>query len=169
MGTRINEGKRFELDFKKSVPDDIFYYRFRDPMPNFSGENTRFALSNICDCMLINQGVTLFLELKSVKGASIPLSNFRDNQIRDLKDAAKYEGIISGYLVNFRKYNRTWFMTSKQLEEFLEVYREAKKSIPVAYFDEYCQPVLVTKLRVNNRYDIKAFINGAIKPSTVRG
>lgn len=48
----MNEGKRFERDFKASVPPDAWCYRLRDsPVSYYGGsgaEGIRFAQDNIC-------------------------------------------------------------------------------------------------------------------------
>ena len=44
-----NEGKKFEEDFKKSVPKNLFYYRFIDGTSAWDGGNARFQAKNICD------------------------------------------------------------------------------------------------------------------------
>ena len=41
----MNSGKRFENNFKNSVPENVFYYRFRDGTSSWSKEEnslTRF-------------------------------------------------------------------------------------------------------------------------------
>lgn len=41
-----NEGKKFENDFKSSVPDTCWIYRLRDNASSFAGgNNTRFTSS----------------------------------------------------------------------------------------------------------------------------
>ena len=32
----VNYGKRFEQNFKKSVPDGVWYYRIPDPIESFN-------------------------------------------------------------------------------------------------------------------------------------
>lgn len=179
MQKKINEGKRFEEDFKNSVPSDVWYYRFRDGTGNFQGgknENVRFQASNIADNQLFYRGTLYVLELKSTKNTSIPYSmifnkdsksNMRKK--RDLLDASNHNGIVSGYVVNFRKYNRTWFMTSLQLEQFLNDYQHIRSSIPVSFFNENCLIIEQEKKVSRYRYNIKKFINEAIQDNPLQG
>lgn len=53
----INAGKQFETDWKNSVNKlpDVWYYRLKDNAASFaSGENTRFASHNMCDCLVLD-------------------------------------------------------------------------------------------------------------------
>ena len=91
----INAGKQFETDWKNSVNKlpDVWYYRLKDNAASFaSGENTRFASHNMCDCLVLDdKSKTLYcLEQKSTKGTSIPLSMIRKNQIDELTDASEH-------------------------------------------------------------------------------
>ena len=102
-----SDGKKFENDFKSSVPDTCWIYRLRDNASSFSGgNNTRFASSNICDYILFDDMTrTLYLiECKSTKGTSVPLSMIRNNQIEGLQEASKHN-LVAGILVNFRNEN----------------------------------------------------------------
>jgi len=86
----MNNGKRFELEIKNSIPSSVYYYRFRDGTANFSGDknqNVRFQATNMCDCLLYDSKHLYFLELKTHKGKSLPLSAIRENQIEQLDKA----------------------------------------------------------------------------------
>ena len=58
-----NEGKLFEDDFKSSVPDTCWFYRFKDNAASFAeGSKTRFTSHNICDFEVFDDETrTLFL------------------------------------------------------------------------------------------------------------
>lgn len=106
-----NAGKLFEADIKASIPAHCWYYRLRDNASSFAGgKNTRFASSNICDCLIFDDNsMTLFLiECKSTKGTSVPLSMIRENQINGLLDAARH-CLVAGLLVNYRNENNDTF------------------------------------------------------------
>ena len=106
-----NAGKLFEADIKASIPAHCWYYRLRDNASSFAGgKNTRFASSNICDCLIFDDNsMTLFLiECKSTKGTSVPLSMIRENQIRGLLDASQHR-LVAGLLVNYRNENNDTF------------------------------------------------------------
>ena len=45
-----NIGKKFENNWKASMPNDIFYYRLKDQAQSFGGASKlRFSLKNPCD------------------------------------------------------------------------------------------------------------------------
>ena len=65
----MNEGKKFELAFKNSVPENVYYFRIPDPAESFSSIKTglRFTIQNPCDIFLYNPDTkTMYaLELKA--------------------------------------------------------------------------------------------------------
>ena len=66
-----NVGKRFEENWKASIPSDVFYYRLKDQAQSFGGcSNLRFSSKNPCDCFLFSSPYMYALELKSVGTAS---------------------------------------------------------------------------------------------------
>ena len=153
----MNAGKQFEQDFKKSVPENVFFYRFRDGTASWGGgENTRFQQSNMCDCMIFN-GVLYLLELKSHKGKSIPFSAIRQNQVTELSKASTYQKVIAGFIVNFRDVEKTYFATAPKVEYFIA--HEERKSIPIVWFEENGTLIPQRKLRVNYRYGVDEFLS----------
>lgn len=48
---RLNTGKQFEADWKKSIPPDAWCYRLKDSAATYYGgnENLSFSVDNICD------------------------------------------------------------------------------------------------------------------------
>ena len=158
----MNNGKRFENNFKNSVPDNIFYYRFRYGTSSWDkGQATRFQAKNICDCMLYDGKYLYFLELKTHKGKSIPLSAIRENQVKSLLDAYNYQGIISGLVVNFSDTEETFFMDIDLVNEWY--YNTIRKSIPIAEFREKCIQIDSHKKKVNYSYDVDKFIKNISK------
>ncbi len=150
-----NAGKQFEDEIKKSVPDDVFFYRFRDGTANFAGgqnENVRFQQSNICDCMLYN-GTLFLLELKSHKGKSLPFSAIRQNQVVDLSKASMYGGVVAGLIINFRDAERTFFVHIGKIEYFIA--HEERKSIPLMWCEENGIEIPGKKLKVHFRWDLQ--------------
>ena len=65
----MNEGKKFEEDFKKSMDKyNIWNYRLRDSSGSWSNnKGSRFTPKNICDYIAYNNGKLYLLELKSHK------------------------------------------------------------------------------------------------------
>jgi recombination protein U len=153
----INNGKRLESNFKKSVPSNIFYYRFKDGSSAWGGnDKVRFQTSNICDCMLYN-GLKLYLiELKSVKGKSLPFTNIRTNQIEELSKAHEFYNIHAGLVIEFSDLNRAFFIDVKTVEEFIA--KGDRKSLPIDYVATNGIEIDVVTKKVNNVFNIEKMI-----------
>lgn len=150
----MKKGGRFEKDFKDSIEDYMFYYRFRDGTANFGGdknENVRFQQKNICDCMIFFKKLYLF-ELKSHKGKSIPFSCIRDNQVTSLLTASRFDGIEAGLLFNFSDLDETYYIDIIQIRNFIN--SAERKSFPVAWCREQGIQVRQQKKIKHFRYDI---------------
>jgi recombination protein U len=155
----LNAGKQFEKDFKDSIPNDVFFYRFRDGTSSWDkGEMTRFQQSNMCDCMMMYNGTLYLLELKSDKGKSIPLSCFRDNQIKELSNANNYNHIKSGFIINMRDIEKTYYIGVQSFIAFTETYLD-KKSIPVSWLQENGLKIGQVKLKVHYRYNLNELLS----------
>lgn len=158
-----NLGKIFEDNWRLSVPDDIFFYRFRDSSGGWNGSTkTRFTPSNIADCLLEVPFVGLILaELKSHKGRSIPLSciagnKTKEKQMEDLAKANKFASVYSCIIVFFSDLERCFELGID--EYFLFLATTDRKSIPIEYFEEHGIEIKVEKLRTNYRYDIDSWL-----------
>lgn len=159
----MSSGKKFETNFKNSVPDNIFYYRFRDGTSSWDkGKMTRFQQTNICDCMMYDGRFLYLLELKSTKGKSLSLNNIRENQIKDLMAASEHENVIAGLVVNFADVEETYFMPIK-LAYYWFYEQIERKSIPIKEFKEKCIEIQAKKLKVNYRYDVQQFIEDCVR------
>lgn len=156
-----NEGKKFEEDFKSSVPETCWIYRLRDNAASFSGGNqTRFSSTNICDFILFDDITRkLYLcELKSTKGSSIPYTMIKENQIDGLLSADKHN-LISCFIFNFReKNNDTFFM---YIQDFEKMKKELlKKSFNTSDLIQYnAIKIDYQKKRTRYKYDIEKMIN----------
>jgi len=158
----MNSGKKFENNFKNSVPDNIFYYRFRDGTSSWDkSENTRFQAKNICDCMMYDGQYLYLLELKSHKGKSIPLSAIRENQVKDLMAASEHANVVAGLVVNFADISETFFMPIDLAFKWFN--QSVRKSIPISEFRDNCIAINGYKKKVNYSYDINGFIDEVIK------
>ena len=168
----MSSGKKFETNFKNSVPDNIFYYRFRDGTSSWGNKAcegcpknkqlTRFQSKNICDCEMFDGDYLYLLELKSTKGKSLSLNNIRKNQVDDLMAASEYANIVSGLIVNFADVEETYFMPIK-LAYYWFYEQTERKSIPIKEFKEKCIEIQAKKLKVNYRYDVQQFIKDCIR------
>lgn len=99
-----NPGKQFEKDFSDSVPPEIFVYRMKDDSLGFAG------VRNPCDFILYKTPNIYLLELKSHKGKSIPFGALQSYQIESLYRYRQIDGVVAGFVINFRDVNETYFV-----------------------------------------------------------
>lgn len=153
----MKRGSDFENEFRDSVPPDILYYRFKDGTGSWDkGEKTRFQSKNICDCELFKSPRLYFLELKSVKGSSIPKGNFRKNQIDEMTKKSAFQDVRCGFLVKFKDLGKCYYITISQFNRFWDY--NTRKSIPLDYFKYNCIEVDMTLKKVNYRYNVKKLL-----------
>ena len=103
----MNQGKIFEEDIKKSIPEDVYYLRLHDSAIGFDIENStqRFSLKSPYDAILYRNSKMYALELKSTNAGEYRLPEaimIKEHQIKELTKAAQY-GIEAGFLINFRE------------------------------------------------------------------
>ena len=162
-----NIGKVFEQNWRKSVPDNVFYYRPPDSASSF-GDNSklRFSAKSPCDCFMFNGKVLYTLELKSVSTKSISFERektdkgvIHKHQIDNLLKFSTYENVISGFLFDFRLSNRTYFCIIEEFENMIN--HLDKKSFNEKDLFEWCNPVEIEKkkLKVNYRYNVEKFLH----------
>jgi recombination protein U len=166
----MNDGKRFEADFKNSMPDNVFYYRFRDGTAAWGGsqDNTRFQQSNIADCEMFDGNKLYIIELKSHKEKSIPFSALgnnpkkREEKIKELSKASMFKNMVVGYIFNFRDLGLTYFIKVAHVECFY--FHGDRKSFPLAWCQENGIELKGKKLRVNYRWDLELLLNIPVTP-----
>lgn len=159
-----NLGKIFEDNWRKSVPKDVFYYRFRDSGSSYYGgnKNLRFTPSNIADCLLYDSLTGLHLiELKNHKGKSIPLScimgnKTKEKQMKDLQNANNFPGVYSSIIVFFCDVGECFELPINEFFNFIN--SEDRKSIPIDYFEKYGSKIECEKLRTNYKYNIEKWL-----------
>ena len=161
----MNEGKVFENDFIKSIPEHVFKYRLKDAGGWNRGEDTRFTSSNICD-FIVMYGTNLFLlELKSNKGKSMSINNLgqktKDKKLSDLIEAGSKSNVISGYVINFREIEETYFITANNFKELVNI--TGKKSVNRNDLVSSGNAIKINqeKIRVRSRYDVVKFLEEA--------
>lgn len=169
----MNTGKRFEADFKASVPKDAWLYRLRDSPVTYGGMNDsaiRFASDNICDFILYRRGLYL-LELKTVGTPSASLTAMfgkydlekqrykKQKHLEDMADAAQKDGICSLVLINYQATHCTWAIPAADVLAFLQTAIDGgRKSIPQPWCIEHGILVDQRQLRVNWRYDVDGLL-----------
>lgn len=167
-----NEGKIFEECWKKSVPKDVFILRLKDQAASFSTVQTglKFVTDNPCDFIMFNPATkTMYaLELKSTGQTNLTFWRedfveekdkkfmIKKNQIKGLEDIAHFP-IISGFVINFRFTNHTYFIS---ITDFLNFSRDTnKKSINEADVIKH-NGVLIEQslMKKNYKYDVEKFL-----------
>lgn len=176
MSKHINFGKRFEEDFKNSVPDYCYVHRLRDSAQSYNNSsNTKFAWDNECDFFLYDGKSHLFygIECKTTKSKRMDFQIDKDDesskmikyhQIESLTNMSKYDGIIAGFFFNFRHFEgqdnafeNTYFQNITDFNKMIK--KIGKKS-----FNEMdiilngAIKVHGQKKRVRYRWDIESFL-----------
>lgn len=153
----MNSGKKFEQNFKKSVPQEVFFYRLRDGSSSWDKSvNTRFQQTNICDCILYDGYYLFTLELKSTKGKSLPYTNIKKHQIDDLLWCSEYGNIISGFVIEFDSLNECYFIEINKFKAFYDM--NDRKSLPVDFCREKGIKIEIINKKVNRNFNIEKFL-----------
>lgn len=172
----MNEGKRFERDFKASVPADAWCYRLRDsPVSYYGGsgaEGIRFAQDNLCDFVLYRAPTLYLLELKTVGTRSAPLTSLfgkldpekgtykKQKHLQDMADAAVRRSLQALVVLNYRLAEHTYALPAADVLDFVrQAIAGGRKSIPEDWCREHGRPVNARRLRVNWRYDVAAMMD----------
>lgn len=167
--TKKNIGKILEQNWKASCPDYLFVYRPPDAAQSFDmSSKLRFSQHSLCDYIMFdgNRNTLWTLELKSVAGISISFERNKTDkgvihyyQIESLKKTSMHKNLCSGFILDFRGSDNTYFLPISQWDKLVNSI--AKKSFNEMDLLNYTNPILVhkKKLKVNYRYDIERFLN----------
>lgn len=156
-GDILKSGKKFEKEWRDSIPQDVFFYRFRDGTSAWGNQdNTRFQQTNMCDCEMFDGYNLYLLELKSHKGKSLPFSAIRKNQLEELVKANTYKNIIAGFVINFTDVGKTFFVWAVDVFDFIRL--SERKSIPIDWCDTFGYKIFGQLKKVNYKWDIESFI-----------
>lgn len=152
-----NTGKIFESDWKNSVnSEDCLLIRLNDPAQAFKQSSlTRFSLENLCDYICYNtKDKNLYLwELKTTCGKSMSFQTDKDDkssklikwhQIDGLTKSSIYDGVVSGFILNFRQEDES------QLTYFIDIknFNRMKESIEKKSFN-IMDIILYGAVRIN--------------------
>ena len=129
-------GKIFEEDIKKSIDEDrCLLIRLNDQPQSFAN-TAKFSLRNPCDFLLYDSFTKLFvpIELKTTKYRSMSFEDIKEenpknalihkHQIEGLLKFSEYDGVESGFLLNFRTdetgIQRTYFISIQDFVSMCE-------------------------------------------------
>lgn len=156
-----NVGKTFEQQFKNSIPKGCYYLRLHDSALGFDIKNStqRFSLQSPFDCVLYYNSTMYTLELKSTKGTSFSFDGasqmIKKHQIKELRLSKTYD-IISGFILNFRTTNHTYFLDIKDFDELISNLN--KKSFNEKDIKDIAFLIEQKQLKVNNRFNLLPFL-----------
>jgi penicillin-binding protein-related factor A (putative recombinase) len=170
-----NAGKNLEQDIQSSAKEQgIFFYRIKDVPPMMLKPNSRVS-KNDFDSFIYKKPNLFPIELKSTKGKSFSFSEsiIKEHQIKALEDAARYDGLIAGFIFNFREpENKAFFVhisdfiTYKNIAEnqLEHTYKSKinKSSIPIGICEEIGIEISNVKKKVRYRYYINKLISELI-------
>lgn len=138
--TSKNYGKRFEEDFASSAPEYCYVHRLRDSAQSYNdSEETSFSWDNECDFFIWNSNARMFyaIECKSTKYKSMSVQSDKKDksskmvklhQIESLEKISKYDGTLSGLILNFHDENndnqRTYFI---DINSFISMMKQIDK------------------------------------------
>lgn len=120
----ISPGKRFEQDFSRSIPSDVYQFRLRDCGGWGESTATRFTPSNPYDYLMFAGGWLYLLEMKTTKQPSLRFDAVRPNQEKGLHDAVRFERVHAGVVVNFREHETTLYLS---IQDFVKLKKKSKK------------------------------------------
>lgn len=166
-----NIGKRFEEDLKKSVPDYALLYRLPDAAQSFDRSSTslRFSNKNPFDFLLWDSArhILYAIEVKTVSGKSISFERdtsekgeIHYHQIKGLNEWNRYDGLICGFIIEFRKIETTVFI---DIDSFnILITKINKKSFNMEDLARSDLPYFIipqNKKRTRYTYDIDRFLS----------
>lgn len=153
-----NPGKKFEEDFIRSLPERCDVTRLKDTGGWGNATNLRFSSTNPCDFIVfsaakdeMDTGNMYKLELKSVKGKSLPFSNIKEHQLTSLLESQS-KGVTACFVVNFRAVNETYLVAVHLMANLIGL--DERKSLSLAYARDNCILVKQSLIRVRWKYDL---------------
>jgi hypothetical protein len=162
-------GQNFEQQIKKSAPDYVLFHRLPDPAQSFINSNQlRFSRKNKFDYIAwdSHRHILYALELKTVKDKSISFERTKGEsskvihhyQIEGLNEWNKYDGIVCGFIIEFRKIETTVFIDIADFNKLINII--PKKSFNFDDLKEYgikYQNIDQRKVRTQYTYDLDNF------------
>lgn len=171
----INSGKKFEQQFKLSVPDYCLLQRLNDPPQSFTqSKTTKFSVKNPCDFFLFDSvsHILYCLELKTTKYKSMTFEDITSDkeqnkmihkhQIMSLLEFSKYENVTAGLLLNFRdedkKIERTYFQNISDFYSMSKIINKSSFNEIDLIMKGNAVKISGIKKRVNFVWDIDEFL-----------
>ena len=157
----MNPGKKFEQNFAKSVPDNVYYMRIKDSANSYShGAGSSFTSNNPFDCFMLYNGFFLPMELKSSKENRFSVQtedgktgyDIKLHQIKSLTKAQQFDNVMAGFVLDFRC-GKTYWISILDFNDCLA--ETGKKSINAQDVENHHGIIISKKImKVNYKYDI---------------
>ncbi len=155
-----NRGMGLENDINLSndyYKSKDFAYIYKKPTP-IKLVNVDYKLKKIKEAYFLTPSTTDYngiykgkyidFEAKETNSkTSFSLSNIHEHQIKHLIDV-KNHGAISFLIIRFNIIDKTYFLSTERLEEFIK--NNKRKSIPLSFFESYGT---IIKVKYNPRVD----------------
>lgn len=157
-------GKTFEDNWKNSCPKNILIYRPPDAAQSFDmSSKLRFSQHSPCDFMHFDGELFYTLELKTFAGSCSFERKKGDKgiihyyQVESLKKFYNYKNVCSGFILDFRKTDHTYFLDINEWDNLINSI--SKKSFNEDDLLKHTHSILIEKkkLKVNYRYDTEKF------------
>jgi recombination protein U len=146
---RHNDGKKFEEDFRRSTPPEVYVHRVKDA----GSDKTHLrGVKNECDFIFYRYPWMYLLEMKSHKGKSIPFGALTAEQIEGLSEHAIRPGVKAGFVFNYRELGETYYVPAVDVAEYM-CYTE-RQSFPVDWCRQVGRRVDQRLVRTRYRYDV---------------
>lgn len=165
----MNQGKIFEQDFKSSVPDYVLLYRLPDAAQSFGNSSKlRFSRKNPFDYIMWDskRHILYALELKTVKGKSISFERTKDDkgeihyhQVQGLNLWDKYDGIICGFIIEFRELDKCIFISISDYNSLVDIVTKKSFNMKDLEYNNITYFTIDRKLRKTRySYDVDSFL-----------
>lgn len=164
----MNSGKIFEQEIKDSITmynkthlNNVFFFRIQDNASGFGGsQNTRFTMRPPFDCFIYYRPDLYALELKSIGGTSISFDleennrEIKSSQINELLNCGNYN-INAGLLINFRKYEKTYYIPICSFVKYVSDGEFNKKSINIEDISKMKNVSIIEQVKKRTKYYYK--------------
>lgn len=170
-----NIGKKFENQFKLSVPDYCLLQRLHDPPQSFvKNKSTKFSAKNPCDFFLFDSisHILYCLELKTTKYKSMSFEDVESDdkqnkmihkhQILSLLNFSKFENVTAGFILNFRDeksgVERTYFQNITNFYSMCQKINKASFNEIDLIINGNAIKISGIKKRINYKWDLDEFL-----------
>ncbi len=146
----MNEGKKFEQDFRKSIPNDWIQVRLKDHAGWSHGDDKRFTPTNPCDLILFDGVKFYLLELKSCAKDRIPITDRLIKQAKELDKMPDMVNVYKFFILNYRSAAITYAVSVQTIMVFIH---NNYKSIKLKDIERHARIIPQELIRTRYRYD----------------